>query len=452
MTVVPYLLSFLALAMSALYFLRVRSLTGIVLWMPKALAGSAAAFVALIGALGAALGLRFKARLAIPAGVVAVVLSLRYVLRVTAPHDGFERAFGTDWEGQIPPELRARMLKRRWMWRIPPSKGVRWERDIVFWTVPPPAYPGTNGADRELLCDIWRPPEGVRPSGLAFIYLHGGAWHWMDKDFGTRPFFRHLAAQGHVVMDVAYRLCPEVDIYGMVGDVKRAIAWMKANATVYAVDPARVVVGGASTGGHLALLAAYAPDGAETLARTGNRGLTPADIGDTDTSVRAVVAYYAGTDMHAFYRHFDGTFGNLTKGLKPGEGGILIKITGAMSTLAMRESSEPTQAPGFSIDWMMGNLLGGTPDQVPGVYDMASPITHAGPDSPPTLFLQGEHDSFQPARLSRAFHNRLVEAGVPSVYVEFAGTEHGFDMLLPRYAPAAQAALYDVDRFLALMV
>jgi acetyl esterase/lipase len=59
----------------------------------------------------------------------------------------------------------------------------------------------------------------------------------MDKDFNTRPFFRHLATQGHVVMDVAYRLCPEVDIYGMIGDVKRAVVWMKTNAEKYGLDP-----------------------------------------------------------------------------------------------------------------------------------------------------------------------------------------------------------------------
>ena len=63
----------------------------------------------------------------------------------------------------------------------------------------------------------------------------------MDKDFQTRPFFRHLVAQGHTVMDVAYRLCPEVDIYGMVGDVKRAIAWMKTNASRYGVNPEKIV-------------------------------------------------------------------------------------------------------------------------------------------------------------------------------------------------------------------
>ena len=43
-------------------------------------------------------------------------------------------------------------------------------------------------------------------------------------------------------MDVAYRLCPEVDIYGMVGDVKRAVAWMKANASRYGVNPEKIVI------------------------------------------------------------------------------------------------------------------------------------------------------------------------------------------------------------------
>jgi acetyl esterase/lipase len=275
-----HLLAFLAAGISALYSFRVRSVTGMVLWMPKAFAGSAAAFVAAVGALGAALGLRFRAPLAIAAGELGVLLPVRYMRWVAAPHDGFEQAFGPGWQRGISPEQRARMLKRRWVWRLPSHRGVRWQRDIPFWTIP--------GANRELLCDIWQPPEGAVPSGLAFIYLHGGAWHWMDKGFGTRLFFRHLAMQGHVVMDVAYRLCPEVDIYEMIGDVKRSIVWMKAHAEEYDVDPALVVVAGGSTGAHLAMLAAYAPHCSE---------LTPDDLSEADPSVRAVVAYYGTADL-----------------------------------------------------------------------------------------------------------------------------------------------------------
>jgi acetyl esterase/lipase len=118
----------------------------------------------------------------------------------------------------------------------------------------------------------------------------------------------------------------------------------------------------------------------------------------------------------------------------------------------MGTSRESVKAPRFPIDWMMSNLVGGSPDQVPEAYDLASPITHAGHCSPPTLLLQGEHDSFQPARLSRALHRKLAGAGVPSVYVEFPQTEHAFDLSLPRYAPASLAALCDLERFLALVI
>ena len=84
-------------------------------------------------------------------------------------------------------------------------------------------------------------------------------------------------------MDVAYRLCPEVDIYGMVGDVKRAIAWLKTNASLYGIDPEKIVIGGGSAGAHLALLAGYTPEHPE---------LTPEDVKDTNLSVRGIISYY----------------------------------------------------------------------------------------------------------------------------------------------------------------
>jgi hypothetical protein len=104
MAVFAYVFAFLAAGMSALFFFRVRSPTGLVLWIPKALAESAAAFVAVMGTLGVAFGLLARAPLAIAAGMLGALLSVRYVLRVAARHDGFERAFGLDWQRQIAPE------------------------------------------------------------------------------------------------------------------------------------------------------------------------------------------------------------------------------------------------------------------------------------------------------------------------------------------------------------
>jgi acetyl esterase/lipase len=146
----------------------------------------------------------------------------------------------------------------------------RVERDVAFATIP--------GTDRKLLVDLWLPPQGVAPSGVALIFFHGSAWHFFDKGIGMDPTFRHLAAQGHVVMDVSYRLAPEANLPGMVGDVKRSVAWMKANSARYGVNPERVVAGGASAGGQIAMLAAYSPGLAE---------FTPPELTGADTSVHA---------------------------------------------------------------------------------------------------------------------------------------------------------------------
>jgi acetyl esterase/lipase len=128
-----------------------------------------------------------QAPVAIAAGLVSVGISAFYIWRVTASQPGFALAFGEDWQQKISLRQESHMLKKRWNIGLPQTKEPRWERDLAIWTIP--------GTDRELLCDIWQPPGGVTPSGLAFVYLHGSAWYILDKDFGTRPLFRHLAAQ-----------------------------------------------------------------------------------------------------------------------------------------------------------------------------------------------------------------------------------------------------------------
>ena len=83
MAVFAYALAFLSTGISALLFIRIRSLTSLVLWIPKALAGSTAAFAAVMGVPGAAFGLLSRARLAMVAGGLGALLSARYVLRAT---------------------------------------------------------------------------------------------------------------------------------------------------------------------------------------------------------------------------------------------------------------------------------------------------------------------------------------------------------------------------------
>jgi len=228
-----------------------------------------------------------------------------------------------------------------------------------------------------------------------------------------------LVAQGHTIMGVAYRLVPEVNIYGMTGDVKRAIAWMKENADRYRVDPEKIVLGGSSAGGHLALLAGYTPENPE---------LTPEDLKDVDLSVCGIVSLYGSTDLVLGYK---------TYGLPP--------------DLALVPIGTIIEDKGVSFAGRVDILLGGLPDQVPEMYQLASPTTHVQSSSPPTLLIQGYRDFIVPIEGTLDLYAKLVESGVPAINVVFPRVDHIFDLILPQISPPAQSAMYDVDRFLAFM-
>jgi acetyl esterase/lipase len=426
-------LAFISAGLSVLHVYRVRSTSGAALSGPKILAGALSPVLALFGAIAAGLGALLGAPLALLGGILGVTLSGRYVARASAPHDGFQKAFGPAWEQRIPAAFRARLLPRRWVGVLPQVPEPRWQCDVPFWTIP--------GADRQLLCDVWQPPEGVPASGLAFIYLHGSGWHFIDKDVGTRPLFRHLAAQGHVVMDVAYRLCPEVNWQQMAGDPRRAVAWMKTHAAKYGVDPTRIVLAGGSAGGHLALLTAFAPD---------HTVLTPADVQGMDLSVCGVVSWYGPSDMRVYY-----TYAGIPFAMPVGESNqdagsrFADWITGAMGfEMKPPASWRPEQS---VQEAMMHGLLGGSPDEAPEAYHLFSPVAHVGSHCPPTLLLQGEHDMIVSAEAVCDLADKLRAAGVPVVHVEYPQTEHAFDLILPQISPPAQAALYEAERFLALL-
>ncbi len=318
--------------------------------------------------------------------------------------------------------------------RLPRGSEPSWERDVPFGIIP--------GTDRQLLADVWEPAAEVERSGTTIVYLYGGSWHFFDKDVLTRRFFRQLTAQGHVIVDAAHRSCPETDVIGMVGDVHRAVAWVKANAERLGVDPERVVVMGGSSGAHIALLAAYAPRDPK---------LVPAELQGADTSVMAVVSWYGIPEMaSAFERWRAQTATTSTPGTwhrnEPSEAANFMNrlIFGRPLTAAKSPPAPP-------VHQLIRNLLGDQSEDAE-MYDLASPIHHVSPSCPPTLMFQGTHDVVVPLEAARRLHRSLETARVPVVYVEYLWTEHAFDLMYPPLAnPAAKAALYDLERFLACL-
>ncbi len=389
--------------------------------------------LAIAGGLGALIGLATRDYGAVWVGLAGSLIAARHVSITTAPHKGFEQTFGPGWASRISPDLRSRMPSSRYVPLAPSPPQVAWRRDVVVGT-----SHLLDGSKTPLLADIWMPPAGVPHTGLGVIYLHGSGWHYMDKDYLTRTFFRRLAAQGHVILDLAYTLAPKVQLAGMMADVKQTIAWLKKNSAQYGIHPQRIVLTGASAGGHLALLAAYTPNHPE---------LQPSDL-EIDTSVRAVISYYGVIDLWASYYYFQSQFDTWLTGRNCIERGV----EDGLNALGRRIRFIPPDGAALTVTGMLPDLMGGTPEEVPYLYDLGSPIRHVGLDCPPTLLIQGGHDigGFVPD--ARRLHQALRHAGVTSVLCEIPNTGHGFDLFFPRMSPAAQAATYDVERFLALMI
>ncbi len=405
---------------------------GIFIWPVRLFAGALSPFLAVAGAVGALLGLVSRSPLAALAGLFGAITSARYVWKSVAFQDGFTEAFGAGWWERIPQARRERMLSGHWTWRMPTPPQVAHERDVPFATIP--------GTSRQLLCDLWLPSMCMEPSGLGFIYLHGSAWYLGDKDMGTRLLFRQLASQGHLVMDVAYRMSPETDMYGMVGDARRAIAWMKEHGGKYGVDPDRIVIGGGSAGSHLTMLAAFAE---------GNPELTPIELQGLDLSVKGVVAIYGPSDLTANYYHTaqHETTRELARELTAKEPGPMRQL---VKTLMGEDYTrmglhKPRESSAFLY------LLGGHPEELPEKYELFSPVHHVHPGCPPTLLIHGGEDLLVPVEGSRALERKLREVGVPVVSLILPQTDHAFDLILPRWSPPAQAAMYEIERFLAIL-
>lgn len=410
----------------ALISVRPKPSAGPWLLLPKGLAESVTAYSAVAGVGAAAIALFRRNRILGLVGLAGAALSARYIHGVTRPALGFEDSFGPDWTNLIPEQVRTTLPQDRWTWRMPDSPDPIFRPNIVFDTVPE--------SGRRLLCDIWEPAVLEPRSGVGVIYVHGGAWHYLDKDSGTRPLFRHLTGQGHVVMDASYRLAPEADVFGMLGDVKRAIGWMKRNAADLGVGPDRIVIAGSSAGAHLALLAAYT---------CGETGLTPSDLACLDLAVRGVVSYYGPTDLTRLV--------GLNNDTHDPHEGLAIRLRRAVWNWFWSLVASDSGAKAYSLPEMSRNLFGSDPVDALQKASLASPINHTGPSCPPTLIFHGAHDSLVPVSDSRRLFQSLHTAGVPVVYHEFPHTEHGFDFFLPRSCPAAQSAVYDLDRFLALL-
>jgi acetyl esterase/lipase len=246
-------------------------------------------------------------------------------------------------------------------------------------------------AGRELRLDVYLPeaPQHRRP---AIVQVHGGAWVIGDKREQGVPLLVHLSDHGFVGFNVNYRLSPGATFPDHLIDLKAAIAWIRAHADDYGVDPDFIAVTGGSAGGHLAAM----------LALTANRPEYQPGFSHADTSVQACVPLYGVYDLVNRL----GTHG-------------------------------PRYVDGFIGPVVLKAFFGEEPHK----FHDASPVDRVHDAAPPFFVIHGDRDTMSPLEDARLFVDRLRPVSrQPVLFAEIPGAQHAFDVFVsPRSAPVIEA-------------
>ena len=110
--------------------------------------------------------------------------------------------------------------------------------------------------------DLYMPKGVVKPPLV--VWTHGGGFVFGDED-GMRfdeeaKLLEVFIKNGVAVASVNYRLAQEALFPAAGVDTKRAIRFLRANASKYGYDPKKFAAGGGSAGAYLALMAAITGD------------------------------------------------------------------------------------------------------------------------------------------------------------------------------------------------
>lgn len=308
------------------------------------------------------------------AGLSYLVLQARQVRE--RAEDSLVEALGADYAEQLDAEPTPADLAVPWRRLVVPFRmrnaAVRVERDIAY----DPAI-GRRG-----LLDVYSPAGGVPDGGApVLLQVHGGGWTIGNKDQQGIPLMQHLASKGWVCVAINYRLSPRSEWPAHVVDVKKAIAWIRANIADHGGDPDYVAITGGSAGGHLVALAALTP---------GDATYQPG-FEDADTSVQVAVPHYGVYDLAG--------------------------STGSRAAVLLRDR--------FLAPYVLRRRYADDPE----VFEQASPILRITPEAPDFFVVHGTYDTLVPVAQARAFVERLRSVSKRSVvYAELPGAQHAFDV------------------------
>ena len=215
--------------------------------------------------------------------------------------------------------------------------------------------------------------------------IHGGGWAKRQVE-ADKPMMERLAQRGFVTALVSYRLSTEAPYPAALHDCKAALRCLRAHAAELKIDPERIGCMGGSAGGHLSGLTAM------TNGLPEFEGDGPCK--DHSSAVKAAIVMAATQDLMAAY------------GQKPHEGVV--------------------------------RFLGGSGAEKRAVYEEASPITHVRAGVPPTIFIEGEKDTFKVGRPEMMA--KLEALSIETALHTLKGAPHPFWMSDPWCAETVDIA------------
>lgn len=222
------------------------------------------------------------------------------------------------------------------------------------------------GTDAKQKMDIYLPANRDTNTTKLMILIHGGAWIEGDKSDFVIEDIKKLLPE-YAFANINYRLATNAQntFPAQENDVKSVVNFLLDKQAEYKYSR-KIVLLGASAGGHLALLQGYKQA--------------------SKIATAAIISYFGPTDMVDLYN----------KPLNP------------------------------LVPSMLAGIVGATPTQNPDLYTFSSPINYAASLAAPTLLLHGDADSLVPVDQSRKLFNQLKRFGITTQLIIYPGEGHGF--------------------------
>lgn len=250
----------------------------------------------------------------------------------------------------------------------------------------------------------------VKPNGKAIIRVVAGSWYSnydMAENYimGSYDYLQ----KGFKVFHVIVGSQPRFNMAEQITDLKRAVRYIRYNATKLEIDPMKLGIEGGSAGGHLALNIAFADE------KINGKATDPVD--GVSARVQAVAVLFPPTDL----LNWGGRGMNFVNARPLLE---MNKVWGSVDFKTLQESTM-TFVP--VTDTAARNKLA----------IEVSPIYAVSSDDPPVFFMHGDADPTVPIQQSLWLVEKMKAAGLTHRFIQKPGGKHNAADMMPEWSEAA---------------